>query len=95
MGTPNTWRDYGRISAALERTQLIVRKGANIIRAVPLHIFRSLGTRRLSLSGRWLEMRPALSRFASSPTINSVRSIACELRLPSCRVFEVQLEIRL
>jgi hypothetical protein len=66
MGTPNTWRDYSLISAALERTELMVRC-ANIIRAFLYHIIRSSGTRRLSPSGRWPEMRPALSQLVHSP----------------------------
>jgi hypothetical protein len=95
MGTPSTWRDCRLSSAALERTELMVGKGAIRIRVVLFHSIQLSGTRRLSPFGRWRERRLALSRFAPSPTINSVRLIAGELRRPSCRVFEVHLEIRL
>jgi hypothetical protein len=94
MGTPTTWCECRLISALLERTKLMVGKGAICIRAVPFHSIRSSGMRRLSPSGPWCERRPALGRFAASPTINSVRSIACQLRRPSRRVVGVQLEIR-
>jgi hypothetical protein len=69
MGSPTTLRDYRLISAAMEVTELIVGKVANRIRAVPIHSFPSSGNLRLSPSGRWREKRPALSRFAPSPTI--------------------------
>jgi hypothetical protein len=64
----------------------MVEKSANRIRAVPFHSIRSLGTRRLSPSGRWLKMRPALIQFAHSPTINSFCFIAGDLRRTSRRV---------
>jgi hypothetical protein len=63
MGTPNAWRDCGLSSAELERTELMVGKSANRIRAVSVHSIRLSGTRRLSPSGRWRERLPALSRF--------------------------------
>jgi hypothetical protein len=83
MGTPTTFRDYCLSSAALEETELIVGKGANRIRAIQIHSIRSSSNRRLSPSGRWRERRPALSRFAHCPIINSVRFIAVELKRPS------------
>jgi hypothetical protein len=95
MGTPNTWRDCRLGSDALERAELMVRNSANRIRTVPFHSIRSSGRRRLSTSGGWRERCLALRRFTSSPTINSDRSIAIELRRPSKRVVEIKLEIRL
>jgi hypothetical protein len=94
MGTPTMCRDCSLSSAALERIELMVGKGANRIRADPFHIIRFSGTRRLSPFGRWLETRTALRRFDPSPTINSVSSYAGELRRASSRVVEVQMEIR-
>jgi hypothetical protein len=73
----------------------MVGKNANRIRAVPFQGIRSSGTRRLSPSGRWRERRPALSRFAPSPPINSVRYIAGVLKRPSRRAFGVKMEIRI
>jgi hypothetical protein len=95
MGIPNTRSDCRLRSTALERTELIVRKSANRFRAFPVHSIRSSGTRRLSPSGRWREMRPALSLFAPFNTIKSVLSIACELQRPRRRVVLVKLEIRI
>jgi hypothetical protein len=95
MGTPNTWRECGLGSAALERAELMVGKFANRIRTVPFQSIRSSGTRRLTRSGGWRERRLALGRSAPSPNINSVRSIAVELRRPSFRVFEFKVGIRL
>jgi hypothetical protein len=95
MGTKNMWPEFRLGSVALERRELIVGKGANRIRAVPFHSIRSSVTRTLLPSGRWREGRPALSRFSPSPPIYSFRSIPGELRRPSCRVFDFQLEIRL
>jgi hypothetical protein len=95
MGTQTTFSDYRLKSATLEKTELMVGKCANRIRVVPFHTIQSSVNCRLSPSDRWRERRAALSRFAPSTTINSVRSIAGELRRPVCRVFEVQLEIRL
>jgi hypothetical protein len=95
MATPTTWRDYSLSSAALQKTELLVGKCANLIRAIPFHSIRKSGTRRFSPSGRLREMLPAQIRFASSPTINSVYSIACELRPASCRVVGIEMEIRL
>jgi hypothetical protein len=66
---------------------------ANSIRKFTFHRIRSSGTRPLSQSCRWLEWRPALIQFAPSPTINSVRSIAGELRRPSPSVVAFQMEI--
>jgi hypothetical protein len=93
MGIPATWLDCSLSSAALERTELMVGKNANCIRAVTFYSIRSSGMRRLSPTGRWRGRRPAMSRFAPSPTINSVLYIACELRRPSRSVVGVQLEI--
>jgi hypothetical protein len=95
MGTPTTWLDCSLSSAALERTEFMVGKIANHIRTFPFHSIRSSGTRRLSPSGRWGEMRPALSWFTRSHTINSVRSITGDLKHPSRGVVGVQLENRL
>jgi hypothetical protein len=95
MGTPTTWCDCSLSSAALERIELIVGKGANRIRTFPFLSIRSSVTRRLSPSARLGEMRPALSRFIGSPNINSVRSIAGYLRRNSRRVVGVQFENRL
>jgi hypothetical protein len=94
MGTPNSWRDCSLKSAALERIELMVLKGANRIRAFPFHSIRSSFTRRLSPFGGWRDTRPALSRFNLSPNIISVLSIAGELRRPSHRVVAFQMEIR-
>jgi hypothetical protein len=70
METHTTWR-YCRLSSpALDRIELIVGKCANLIRAFPFHSIRKSGTRRLSPSSRWREMRNALIRFALSPAIN-------------------------
>jgi hypothetical protein len=52
MGNPTTFRDYRLSSAALEGSELIVGKGANRSRAVPIHSIRSSGTRSLSPFGR-------------------------------------------
>jgi hypothetical protein len=93
MATPTTFSDYRHSSAALEKTELIVGKCANGIRAVQIHTILSSGTRRFSTSGRWRERRPATIPFAPSPTINSVRYIAGELTLPSPRIVAVQLMI--
>jgi hypothetical protein len=68
----------------------MVGKGANRIRAVTFHSIQSSGFRRLSPSGWRRELRPALSRFAPSPTIKSDRSIAAELRRTSRRVVGVK-----
>jgi hypothetical protein len=93
MGTPTTFRDYRLSSAAFEETELMVGKCANRLRAVPFLSILLSGTRQLSPSGRFRERRPALSRFASSPTIKSVLSIAGEFRRPSRSVVGVLLEI--
>jgi hypothetical protein len=89
MENPTTWFYYRLNSPALDRTELMVGKVANSIRAVHFHSIRSSGSHRLSPTGRCRESRPALSQFVPSPTINSVRSIACELRRtsrqPSCQ----------
>jgi hypothetical protein len=79
----------------LETNELVVGKSANRSSAVIFHSIRSSGTHRLSPSGRWRERRPAMSRFAPSTTINSVRYIAGELRRPSRRDVGVQMEIRI
>jgi hypothetical protein len=71
----------------------MVGKFANRISAVPFHSILSSGNCRLSPSGRWHERRKDLIQFAQSPAINSVRSIASELRNPSRRVVGVQVEI--
>jgi hypothetical protein len=47
MGTPTSFRDYSLSSAALERTESMLGKRANRIRAVPFHSIPSSGTRRL------------------------------------------------
>jgi hypothetical protein len=94
MENPTTWRDCRLRSAALERTELIVGKGANRIRAVHIHSIRPSGIRLLSPTGRCRERRPALSQFVPSPIIISVGSIACELRSPSRRFECLKLEIR-
>jgi hypothetical protein len=73
----------------------MVGKCANRISVVHFQSIRSSGTRRVSPNGRCRERRPGLSQFVPSPIINSVRSIACELTLPSHRVVGVQLEIRI
>jgi hypothetical protein len=95
MGTPTTFRDYRLSSAALDKTELMVENGANRIRVTHIYSIRSSGNRRFSPSARWRERRRALGRFARSPSINSVRSIAGEVRRRSCSVFGVQLDIRL
>jgi hypothetical protein len=95
MGNPSTWRGCCLSSAALERTDLMVGKFANRIRAVPFHRIRLSCNPRHSPSGWWRERRPALSQVAPSPNINSVRSIAGELRRLSLRVVAFQLEILL
>jgi hypothetical protein len=95
MGNPTTWHDCSLSPEALERTELMVGMAANRIRALPFQSLRSLITRRLSPSGRWGEMRPALSHFTPSHTINSVRSIAGDLKTSSRGVVGVQLENRL
>jgi hypothetical protein len=51
----------------------MLEKGANRIRAVPFQSIRSSGTRRHSPFGWWRETSTALSLFAPSPKINSVR----------------------
>jgi hypothetical protein len=83
MGTPTTFSDYRLSSATLEITELILGKSVNPISVVPFHSIRSSVTLRLSLYRRWCEWGPTLSRPAPFPTINSVRSIAGELRRPS------------
>jgi hypothetical protein len=95
MGTPTTWRDCRLGTAALERSELMVGKGANRIRALRFHSILLLGNRKRSPCGRWPERRPALIQLAHSPIINYVRSIADELTRPSRLVVGVQLEIRL
>jgi hypothetical protein len=95
MGTPTTWRDCRLTSPALNRNELMVGKCANRIRAVHFHRIRSSGNHPLWPTGRCRERRPGLSQFLPSNTINSVRSIACELRCPSTRVIAVQMEIHL
>jgi hypothetical protein len=71
----------------------MVWKTANRIRSVQFHSIRSSGTRRLSPLGRWRERRPALIQIGHSTTIDSVRSIAGELRQASRSVVGVRLEI--
>jgi hypothetical protein len=90
MGTPTTWRNCILSKPHWKELNFMVEKGAKRFRAVPFHSIPSSGTRRRSPSGRWRERRPALIQFVSSPTINSVRSIACELRRTSRRVVRVQ-----
>jgi hypothetical protein len=46
MGIPTKWRDCRLGSAALERSELIVRKGAYRIRAVPFQNIRYSGKPR-------------------------------------------------
>jgi hypothetical protein len=82
MGTPTTWRNCSLTSAAMERIELMVGKFANRIRAFPFHRTRLPGARSHSLFGRWREMPTALRRFTPSPTINSVLSVAGDLRRP-------------
>jgi hypothetical protein len=94
MGTPTTWRDSLLSSAALKRTELIIRKSEISIRESKFHSILSSRNCRLSPSVWWRERRPATSRFAPSPTINSVRYIAGDLRRPSPRIVPVQIEIR-
>jgi hypothetical protein len=94
MGSLTTGHDCSLSPSALERTKLMVGKGAYRLRAVPSHSIRSSGSRRFFPSCWLRERRPALMQFAQSSTMNSVRSIAGELRRPSCHVFSVQLEIR-
>jgi hypothetical protein len=72
MENPTTWR-YCRLSSPAHRTELIVGKDVNRIRAVQFHKIRSSGTRRQSPFARCRETRTALSRFAPSPKIISVR----------------------
>jgi hypothetical protein len=82
MGTPTTF-SYNRLSpSALEESELMVGKCANRIRSFPFHSIRASGTSRRWQFGRRRERRPALIQFAHSPTINSVRSIAGDLRRP-------------
>jgi hypothetical protein len=71
----------------------MVGKFAKNISTVPFHRIRLSGARRLSQFGRWRETPTALRQFAPSVTINSVRSIAGDLRRPSSRVVEVQMVI--
>jgi hypothetical protein len=67
MENPTTLR-YCRLSSPVfDRTELIVGKRANRIKAVHFHSIRSSGTRRHSLICRCRERRPALSRFTPSP----------------------------
>jgi hypothetical protein len=61
----------------------------------PLPQHPVIGHSPFPLSALWRERRPNLRRLAPSPNINSVRSIARELRRPSTRVVDVQMEIRL
>jgi hypothetical protein len=68
MGIPNTWCDCKLISAALQKTKLMVRKCANSISLVPIHSILSSGTRRLTPFVRWREGRPAMSRSLPPPT---------------------------
>jgi hypothetical protein len=70
MGTPTTFSHYRRITATLEKTELMVGKCANRIRLFPLNSIMSSGNRRPSPSGRWRVRRPALIRFSPSPTSN-------------------------
>jgi hypothetical protein len=87
-----TWRDCRLRLLALDITEVMVGNGANRFRAVHFHCIRSSGTWRISPAGRCSERSPVLSRF-HPPPINSVRSIASELRIPSRRVVGVQLQI--
>jgi hypothetical protein len=68
MGTPTTFSDYSQSSATLERTGLMLGKGSNRIRMFPFHSISSSVTLRLSPPRRRRERRPALIRFAPSPT---------------------------
>jgi hypothetical protein len=73
MENPTTWR-YCRLSSpALDRTELIVGKVVNRIRAVHIHSIRSSGTRRQLPCARWRETLTALIRFVPTPKIISVR----------------------
>jgi hypothetical protein len=92
-GNPTTFRDSSLSSAALERTELMVGKCAKLKRAVPFHSIRYSEISRLSPARRWRVRRHDLIRFAASPTINSVRSIPCELRRTSRSILGFLLEI--
>jgi hypothetical protein len=95
MENPTTWR-YCRLSSPdLDRTELIVGKVVNRIRAVLFQSIRSSGTRRQSPFARWRETRTALSRFAPSPKIISVRLIAGDLGPIPRSVVGFQTEIRI
>jgi hypothetical protein len=59
MGTPTTWSDCSRSSAALERIELMVGTGANRMRAFTFHSIRASGTRRLSPYSRLRETHTA------------------------------------
>jgi hypothetical protein len=64
----------------------MVGKCANRIRAELVHSIRSSGTRRNLPSCWWRERRPALMQVTPCPNINSVRSIAGDIKRPSRRV---------
>jgi hypothetical protein len=70
MENPTTWSDYRLSSPALDRTELMLGKGAKHIRTFHFHIIRLSGNCQLSPFGRWRETRAAVRRFAPSPTIN-------------------------
>jgi hypothetical protein len=73
MENPTTWRYCLVRSPALDRTELMVGNGANIIRAVHFHSIRSSGTLRLSLTGGCRERCPGLSQFVTlQPSIQFV-----------------------
>jgi hypothetical protein len=90
MGTPVSCCDCSLSSAELERTELMLGKCANRIRADPFQSIQSLGSRRISPAGRWRKRLPALSRFTHFPAIKSVRSIpGAQTHLTQCRCFSV------
>jgi hypothetical protein len=85
----------GRLSSpAMERTALMLGKGANRDRAGRLSRHRQVGESRREPDDRMLWKGNALMRFVHFPTINSIISNSVELRLQSRHVVGVPMEKR-
>jgi hypothetical protein len=75
----------------MERIDLMVGKGAVLLRAGRLSRHRPVGESRPLPDDRMLWTGTALMLFADFPTINSVLSNAAELRLQSRHVFGIPM----
>jgi hypothetical protein len=78
----------------MERTELMVGKGANRLRAGRLSRHLPDGEWRRLPDDRTLWTETDLMRFADFPTINSVLSKEAELRRQSRHVFGVPMQNR-